>query len=73
MFPPAISNPLSRTSEQLSLSARIRELRREVAAIDSKKQGLAEARQSRMNTLARLEAQLANCESGSVRSVAFCS
>ena len=56
------------------LSEQIRLLRREIADIDTKQSGLKTARQARMNSLARLESQLALCgEIGPARALMACS
>ena len=62
----------SRDQEMVRLNDQIRTLRREVAAIESKKQGLVEARQIRVNRLARLEAQLALGAPASVCTMTAC-
>ena len=54
------------------LNDQIRTLRREVADIDSKKHGLTEARQIRINRIARLEAQLAYGVPASVCTMTAC-
>ena len=62
----------SRDQEMVRLNDQIRTLRREVADIDSKKHGLTEARQIRINRIARLEAQLAYGVPASVCTMTAC-
>ena len=73
-FPKQRSMPpasLSHDTKQVQISRQIRDLQREIADIDQKRAGLGAARISRMNSLARLQAQLALCsEIGAARALA---
>jgi len=70
-FPKSYPMPaLSHETKQVALSRQIRDLQREISDIDHKRAGLGAARISRMNTLARLQAQLALCgEIGAARAM----
>ena len=64
--------PASRQAD-LQLSEKIRALRREIAEARGKRRGIDIALATRMNALARLEAQQAMRLSGSARTAMVCS